>query len=470
MSFFDIFKISKFKQRISQLENENAVLQNKLNSISFNDYEAAQKIIAELNNTAEIKRNQISELEAERISLNNECDKIDKKLKTSKNKLSKADELYKSIAYSINNYLNFEPELEKLKLPNSDLEALEYLSPSVILKLHYMDVKSLRKAFRDNDNQIENLLKQYQGRYTTKANQTIYDLMVIALKAELQNILYNLKYQKLDVGIEQVKIITQKYLAAAVAGNQNIAGTLTKFIGQIEYLFINAVKIEYDYYVKKEQARQEQLALREQMRQEAEERKALDAEKKKIENEELKYNNEIEKVKQQILSAAESEKEKLKAKILELQSKLSDVIVKKDSITTLQNGKAGNVYIISNLGSFGENVFKVGMTRRINPQDRVNELGDASVPFKFDVHSFIFSEDAVSLESKLHEILSSQRVNKVNTRKEFFYSSIDELEQLVNEIEPTAEFNKTMLAEEFRQSQSTNAVYASNFTLDEIDE
>lgn len=470
MSLFDIFKISKFKQRISQLENENAMLQNKLNSISFNDYETAQKIIAELNNTAEIKRNQISELEAERISLNNECDKIDKKLKTSKNKLSKTDELYKSVVYSINNYLNLDPEFEKIKLPNSDLEALEYLLPSVILKLHYMDVKSLRKAFRDNDSQIEKLLKQYQGRYTTKANQTIYDLMVIALRAELQNILYNLKYQKLDVGIEQVKIVTQKYLAAAVAGNQNIAGTLTKFIGQIEYLFINAVKIEYDYYVKKEQARQEQLALREQMRQEAEERKALDAEKKKIESEELKFNNEIEKVKQQILSAAESEKEQLNAKILELQSKLSDVILKKDSITTLQNGKAGNVYIISNLGSFGENVFKVGMTRRINPQDRVNELGDASVPFKFDVHSFIFSEDAVSLESKLHEILNNKRVNKVNTRKEFFYSSIDELEQLVNEIEPTAEFNRTMLAEEFRQSQSTNAVYASDFTLDEIDE
>lgn len=469
MSLFDIFKISKFKQRISQLENENAMLQNKLNSISFNDYETAQKIIAELNNTAEIKRNQISELEAERISLNNECDKIDKKLKTSKNKLSKTDELYKSVVYSINNYLNLDPEFKKIKLPNSDLEALENLSPSVILKLHYMDVKSLRKAFRDNDSQIEKLLKQYQGRYTTKANQTIYDLMVIALRAELQNILYNLKYQKLDVGIEQVKIVTQKYLAAAVAGNQNIAGTLTKFIGQIEYLFINAVKIEYDYYVKKEQARQEQLALREQMRQEAEERKALDAEKKKIESEELKFNNEIEKVKQQILSAAESEKEQLNAKILELQSKLSDVILKKDSITTLQNGKAGNVYIISNLGSFGENVFKVGMTRRINPQDRVNELGDASVPFKFDVHSFIFSEDAVSLENKLHEILNNKRVNKVNTRKEFFYSSIDELEQLVNEIEPTAEFNRTMLAEEFRQSQSTNAVYASDFTLDEID-
>ena len=110
------------------------------------------------------------------------------------------------------------------------------------------------------------------------------------------------------------------------------------------------------------------------------------------------------------------------------------------------------------------------MTRRLNPQDRVNELGDASVPFKFDVHSFIFSEDAVGLESKLHSMLNEKRVNKVNARKEFFYTSVDELESLVNEIEPTAEFNKTMLAEEFRQSQSSSENYTSSFIVDSFED
>lgn len=143
---------------------------------------------------------------------------------------------------------------------------------------------------------------------------------------------------------------------------------------------------------------------------------------------------------------------KLQARILELQGLLSDVVLKKEEISNLQNGKTGNVYIISNLESFGEDIFKIGMTRRLDPQDRINELGSASVPFKFNVHSFIFSEDAVGLENKLHELLNSKRLNKVNLRKEFFKISLDELEQLVNEIEPTAEFNKTMLAEEFRQS------------------
>ena len=110
------------------------------------------------------------------------------------------------------------------------------------------------------------------------------------------------------------------------------------------------------------------------------------------------------------------------------------------------------------------------MTRRLDPQDRVNELGSASVPFKFDVHSFIFSDDAVGLETELHKRLDAKRVNKVNRRKEFFYSTVDELEALVNELDPTAEFNKTMLAEEFRQSQSTDTPYTSDLSDDSDDD
>lgn len=498
MGFLDIFKISRFKQEIEQLKSANETLNSRLSELNYNDYKSAQEKLLLLNNQAVQKQSEIDELERKRDNvekqynekkehfdnefrsheeevnsqieiLSNNLKNIEKKLKTANNKLNRSKEIYKSVAYSIDNFFEYQPELDILKLSSAELQELEDLSPSVTLKLHYMDVKSLRKTFRENDKQIEKVLKQYQGRYTTKANRSIYELMVIALRAELQNILYNLKFEKLDNGVEQVKEVTQKYLAVAAQGNQSIAGTLTKFIGEIEYLFINAVKIEYNYYVKKEQARQEQLALREQMRQEAEERKALEQEKKKIENEELKYNNEIEKIKAQLQSAAEQEQKTLNDKILELQAKLSDVIVKKDSVIKLQNGRAGNVYIISNLGSFGDNVFKVGMTRRINPQDRVNELGDASVPFKFDVHSFIFSEDAVGLENKLHTLLNDKRVNKVNMRKEFFYTNIDELEQLVNEVEPTAEFNRTMLAEEFRQSQSSNEIYTSDFILDDED-
>lgn len=493
MGLSDIFKIGEYKAEIERLRTENHTLLQQLeikskecnnlnetlNNLGYNDYNQVQQATKALQmrydaqqqqfeNTVKSNEQIVEKLQSEIFQLNQDIEKSEKRLKTTINKINRSKELYQSIDFAITQFFENEPQLQNIKLPYYDLEILEEFSPSVILKLHHMDIKSLNKAFKENNTLIEKVMKQYQGRYTTKANRAIYELMVIALKAELQNILYNLKYDKLENAVNQVKDVSSKYLKIASDGNQNIAGTLTKFIGEIEYLFTNAVKIEYNYYVKKEQARQEQLAIREQMRQEAEERKALEQEKKKVEKEEQKYKNEIDKVKAQLLSANYEETVKLNAKILELQNKLLEVNQKRESITALQNGKAGNVYVISNLGSFGDNVFKIGMTRRLDPLDRVNELGSASVPFKFDVHSFIFSEDAVGLETKLHRMLNNKRVNKVNMRKEFFYSTVDELEDLVHKIDPTAEFSKTMVAEEYNQSLSTNEVYTSEITENEL--
>ncbi|MDD4494774.1 MAG: GIY-YIG nuclease family protein [Eubacteriales bacterium] len=454
----------------TQLEDSkrsNQVLQKKLKELGYLDYAKVTALVAEKNVEIAQDNEVIAKLHEKITELSAEDEKLVKQVKSSLNKLAKTRELYKSVEHAITNFFSGEADFRYCKLMEADSAELDELAPSVIIKLHAMDMKDLRKAFRDNDKQIEKLLKQYESRYTTKANRSIYQLMVIALRAELQNILYNLKYEKLDNAIQQVNSTTAKYLTIAADGNQSIAGTMTKFIGEMEYLFINAVKIEYNYYVKKEQARQEQLAIREQIRQEAEERKALEAERKKIEAEEQKYADEIENVRLKLISAGEEEVGKLNRRIEELQALLAGVIIKKEDIINLQNGKAGNIYIISNLGSFGENMFKIGMTRRLDPQDRVNELSDASVPFKFDVHSFIFSEDAVELEAKLHKELESKRVNKVNLRKEFFYSTVDELEEMVNSIEPTAEFNKTMLAEDFRQSLSSDEAYTSEFTLED---
>lgn len=474
MSFFDIFKVNQIKQQNAYLQNEVMRLNAKLSELGCQTYDEVQgkvletqKRIGQLEfDIAKLRQTEMN-LVQKNQSLAEAANKAETQATNASVKLRKAKELYKAMCNCLDNFTNLEIAPMNCRMPTLDEQDAEAIAPSVMLKLHSMDIKDLRKAYRENDRQIEKVLKKYASRYTTKANQAIYKLMVMALRAELQNILTALKYEKLDTAIESVKSMTAKYLTIAGEGNQTIVSTLTKFIGEIEYLFINAVKIEYNYYVKKEQARQEQLAIREQMRQEAEERRALEAEKKKIEAEESKYKNEIEKVTAQMQSASDDEKALLQARILELQAQLSDVVVQKEKIASLANGRAGNVYVISNLGSFGENMFKVGMTRRLNPQDRVDELGDASVPFKFDVHSFIFSNDAVGLESRLHSMLESKRVNKVNRRKEFFYTSVDELEQLVQEIEPTAEFNRTMMAEEFRQSQSTTDAYTSDYVMED---
>lgn len=470
MGLFDFFKAGEYKAENERLNNENAELKKKMDFLGVDDYYAVKEMKDNLQRYSEELRQNIISLEADVANLQAKNDRLTKSVKTQTNKLDRSKELVKAVNYTLDNFFEANVQAQSFKLSQDEMEEIEELTPSVMLKLHCMDMRDLRKAYRDNDKRISQVMKQYESRYTTKANKAIYQLMVIALRAELQNILYAMKYDKLDKAVENVKDVTGKYLEIAATGNQSIAGTLVKFIGEIEYLFINAVKIEYNYYVKKEQARQEQLAIREQMRQEAEERKALERERKKIAEEESKYTGEIEKLQAQLSTAESTEVAALNARILELQAQLSSVIIKKDEISKLANGKAGNVYIISNLGSFGEDVFKVGMTRRLNPQDRIDELGNASVPFRFDVHSFIFSDDAVCLESKLHEALNSRRVNKVNLRKEFFRVSMDELEELVSSIDPTAEFNRTILAEEFRQSESSSEVYSTSYDPDEEDE
>lgn len=389
--------------------------------------------------------------------LKNEIEDLNKKVSSRQEKIDRLMTIQKSVNHAIKKYFkNFALEQNHtIVLPAEIVREIDTLAPSITLRLHCMDYKDLRRAFRANDKIINETLKRYEERYTTKTNRAIYQLMVLGLRAELQNVLYTLTYSKLNDGIAAIEDLINKYLNIARDGSQTIASTLAKFIGELEPLFVDAVKIEYEYYVKKEAARQEQLELRAQMREEAEERKRLKEQQEQMKKEEEKYHSEIDNIHQQLTTTSDDEqKQKLLDKIKELESQLSDLSSKKEEITSLQNGKAGYVYVISNLGSFGNDVFKVGMTRRLDPQERIDELGNASVPFKFDVHSFIFSQDAVKLESDLHAALESKRVNKVNPRKEFFRVSVDDLEKLVEKYDPAAEFNRTMQAEQYYQSLS----------------
>lgn len=127
--------------------------------------------------------------------------------------------------------------------------------------------------------------------------------------------------------------------------------------------------------------------------------------------------------------------------------------VKENVLQRELNTRAGYVYIISNIGSFGKDIYKIGMTRRLEPMDRVKELGSASVPFEFDVHAMIFSEDAPKLENQLHHHFKEFEVNKVNPRKEFFKVSLREIEKVVLEnYNGTVTFTEIAKAEQYRRS------------------
>ncbi len=212
--------------------------------------------------------------------------------------------------------------------------------------------------------------------------------------------------------------------------------------------------LAYEYALKKQEEKEEQKAVREAAREAAKLEKEIAIERKKLDKEQAHYQNALEKINSQLL--IDPENEELKNKKEELKNQLQ-VIDKEyeDMDYRLANAKAGYVYIISNIGAFGENVYKIGMTRRLEPQDRIDELGSASVPFKFDVHALIFSDDAPALEAALHRAFNDKKINMVNNRKEFFNVTLDEIKKVVEEnYDKTVEWEDVASAEQFRESKA----------------
>lgn len=199
-------------------------------------------------------------------------------------------------------------------------------------------------------------------------------------------------------------------------------------------LKIEELYLAYEYEVKKQEEKEMLAEAREREREEKKLRKKLEKEKNKFNRENDRINNELTDAEAKLQAANDEEKARLEAEIAELKAALeknNDEIEKIDKWE--ETPGAGYVYIISNIGSFGEDVFKIGVTRRDDPEERIRELSNASVPFKYDSHVFIFSEDAYNLESSLHERFDMKRVNKVNRRKEFFNITIDDVKKIVEE-------------------------------------
>jgi type II secretory pathway pseudopilin PulG len=218
-------------------------------------------------------------------------------------------------------------------------------------------------------------------------------------------------------------------------------------------LKLDELRLTYEYKEKVRAEKEEQRRIQEQIREEERAQKEIERALKEAEDEEGRYRKALDRARSELLLAGGEEIEKQKRKIAELEQQLRDAHEKRErAISRAQLTKSGHVYIISNIGSFGENKFKIGMTRRLDPLDRVRELSDASVPFDFDVHAIIYTEDAPGFENRLHQHFSSQRVNKVNERKEFFDVSIDEIETAVRQMNAKIDIIKTPEARDYRQT------------------
>ena len=214
------------------------------------------------------------------------------------------------------------------------------------------------------------------------------------------------------------------------------------------------LSLTYEHEQKKYEEKEEQRLLREQMREEEKAQREFERAKAEAEEEEWRYEKALEKARKELTLAGGANVDVLHDKIKILEGQLQEAHQKKErAIAMAQLTKVGHIYVISNIGSFGEDVYKLGMTRRLDPLDRVRELGDASVPFLFDVHAVIYSEDAPQLEYELHKKFGDRRLNRINTKKEFFKVSLDEIEAFVREhIGATIEFTKAAEARDYRET------------------
>ena len=222
-------------------------------------------------------------------------------------------------------------------------------------------------------------------------------------------------------------------------------------------LKLKELRLTYEYKNKKHEEKEEQRAIREQMREEEKVQKEIEAALIKAQKDEELYQNALDKARKEIMSTQGDNYLRLHAKITELEARIAEAQRNKERAKSMaEQTRRGHVYIISNIGSFGNNIYKIGMTRRLDPMDRIRELGNASVPFPFDVHAIIFSEDAPSLERELHRAFEQKRVNKINPRKEFFNVTLQEIEKLVRKNGSNIEFIKTAEAKDYRETEAKN--------------
>lgn len=231
-------------------------------------------------------------------------------------------------------------------------------------------------------------------------------------------------------------------------------------------LKIEELYLAYEYQVKKQEEKEEQKRIREELREQAKLKKELEEARKNIDKDLKHFTNALEslniqlnnnEITQEQREALLNKKNELEGQINTLTNNLKDIDYRQE------NQKAGYVYVISNIGAFGEDIYKIGMTRRLNPQDRIDELGDASVPFNFDVHAMIFAEDAPALENALHKAFDNKKVNMINQRREFFNVKLEEIEKVIrNNFDNTVEFIKIPEAEQYRESVKIREQYNRN--------
>lgn len=422
-------------QEMENLQKQNEILKSENELLK-------SQLLPEHNEIADLKK-VIEELNKEIFDKNQELQSFNNQILYNQQRVSDLE----NKIYQLNS---------KLAGLNEEIDMLDYglYSPtykfanSDLYKDELANVRGLQKEMIKNKRAATGGIGWTVNGDKTQGRKMVSDMQKLLLRA------FNLECDDI---IAHVKLSNREKSATKIHDAANSISKLGNIMNvSINYQYVDLkikeLNLAIDYVEKKEEEKERIRELKAQEREAKKAQKEIEDAKKKLEKEHTHYSNALMTIYAK-LKKNPNDKDLL-AKKTELEDNLAETEKAIEDVDYRQaNQRAGYVYVISNIGAFGENVYKIGMTRRLEPMERIRELGNASVPFNFDVHALIFTEDAPKLESALHTAFAKRKVNKINHRREFFNVSLDEIKQVIrNNFDKTVEWFDVPEAEQYRQS------------------
>lgn len=418
MSIFDVFKATQIKE-------ENESLKKFVDEIGGNDAIALKRTVDEL-------EKKLDNFNREIIKRSNEIRVLDGEIAGKRNLLLVLDEdiLLESFAL-------YKP---KFNFQSSD----EY-------KKRLDLIRGKQKALIKNGKAASGSQTWTVNNSKSEGKKMVNDMVKLVLRAFNNECDYCVDHVKFNNIESSEKRINQSYEAL------NKLGRVMQVSISQEYkrYKLEELYLAFEYQRKKQEEKEEQKKAREELREQQKLEREIKAAREKILKEKRHFASAIKELEAKLaVTFGEDERIAVIEKLADVEQKMFELDKEEKVIDYREkNAKAGYVYVISNIGAFGENIYKIGMTRRLEPMDRVDELSDASVPFSFDVHALIFSENAPELESKLHQRFNDGRLNRLNNRKEFFRADISEIEKVIRQnYDKVVEILKDAPAEQYRES------------------
>lgn len=399
------------------------------------------KLISDIEKEAKLLRDELDQLiSSKESSISSKQEEFDKLNSSYKEAL----ELYKKLRKEIS---IFENKLDLVEFgiyePVYDFEKSDNYreEQNKIIQLQKEMISNDTAAYCATNWTVEG--SEAKGKAVVKVYKK---LMLRAFNGEADNLISKVKWNN----VNQMKERLEKIFSTINSLGKGFQVSITN-----EYFKLKSEELilEYEYQAKRQQEKEEMKAIQDELREEEKARREYEKAQRDAEKQEALFQKALEKARKEFEESKGVNTEELKTQIEKLEQELREAQEKKErALSMAQQTKRGHVYIISNIGAFGEDVFKIGMTRRLEPIDRVKELGDASVPFQFDVHAMIYSDEARTLEYELHKAFSHKKINMLNNRKEFFKVSLEEIEDKIKELGFEAEFTKMPEAMEFRET------------------